>query len=654
MASAGTVEIDFAAETAKFTAELKKVRSQLTDLQATTKSIATGFEKAGKVVTGVFAGLAVGRAISAVVRATAEAEAASARLTNALESSGAAATITVDQLKDYSSELQRTTTFSDEAVQEVEALLLSFRGLSGETVLRATSAVVDLSARMGTDLRSAALQVGKALVDPEKGLTALARAGVKLPPALQQTVALLNRTGQQAAAQSLILKELEKSFGGAAAAARNTFGGALQGVQNAFDDLLEAKDGAPGATKALNELASTLNSEEIREGVANLVTGLTKIVELTALVAARGPNLISNAVSAVLVPGAGLNGVQLLEQELKAQQDIVKLIEGNRGVSRENLEIEKARVETVKQRIALLKAVNAQPIEPAVVTQKRVEAAPDTSALDVAKRRQELDAALESARAGLATTIAEFDALNAKADETQKRIIEGSTKSTLDGQQALHDQLNELVEQDVQRWIDAEDRKREATLRSAEARYEIEVEFENQKRSLQQGSLDAGIGLLQALSVRSKAAAKALILVNRGVAIAQVVQNTIAAASKALAIYGPTPAGYAAAASAKVWGAVQVGLLAATAGLEIANVNAGNAGGVGGSNLGTPANPLPVADTAAGAQQGRVIQLILNGPVAGPKASQWLIDSIRDLVNGSDTIIINGNSRQAAEIRGDT
>ena len=48
----------------------------------------------------------------------------------------------------------------------------------------------------------------------------------------------------------------------------------------------------------------------------------------------------------------------------------------------------------------------------------------------------------------------------------------------------------------------------------------------------------------------------------------------------------------------------------------------------------------------------KVININLNGPMTGPQASKWLVDSIRDLINGNDTIIINGNSRQAAEIRG--
>ena len=58
-------------------------------------------------------------------------------------------------------------------------------------------------------------------------------------------------------------------------------------------------------------------------------------------------------------------------------------------------------------------------------------------------------------------------------------------------------------------------------------------------------------------------------------------------------------------------------------------------------------------DIVRGANQGRVISVNINGPIAGPEASKWLVDSLADLINGNDTIVINGNSRQAAEIRGD-
>lgn len=654
MANAGTVTIDFAAETARFTAEVKKVRGQLADLQKQTQSVGRAFSSAGNLLKGAFAGVTIGAAIRAVVRNTAEAEEASAKLENALKSSGAAATLTADQLKNYASQLQRTSTFGDEAIQGVETLLLSFKGLSGDTVLKATSAVLDLSTRMGVDLRSAAILVGKALSDPAKGLTALVRAGVTFEPAQQRTIKGLLDMGQAAKAQAIILKELEGRFGGAAAAARDTFGGALTGVQNAFGDLLEAKGGMPGATAALNELATTMSDPKIKEGFDSLIGAISTLIELSAKAAAALPTVgsaIGDIIAKYFVVGRSYASVaDVLRTELAVEEEkLLKRQVLSLGLSTKEIENQKAYIETLKERIQLaeqLGKVTPPEITPVATTvQSKTLAAPGFLDLDEATRQKQLESRQRAVTASIATMSASLDAFDAHMDELEKRITDRQEKDVA--------RNNQLIDESLRRHIEAEDTKRQVTIDSAAARYDAEVEFERQKETLQKGALAAGIGLLQALSVRSKTAAKALILVNRGVAIAQVVQNTIAAASKALAIYGPTPAGYAAAASAKVWGAVQIGLLAATTGLEISNVNSGNAGGVGGSNLGTPSNPLPVTDgSTVGATQRTQIQLTVEGIVTSG-AARAIAEALRDVIDNSDVVLFSSRSQQAAEIRGD-
>jgi hypothetical protein len=648
MASAGTVTIDFAAETAKFTAEMKKVRGQLADLQKQGQIVSKGFASAGRLITGAFAGITIGAAIRAVVRATAEAEESSARLENALKSSSAAAALSVDQLKGYASELQRTTTFSDEAVQEVQALLLSFRGLSGETILKATSAVADLSARMGIDLKSAALQVGKALSDPEKGLSALARSGVRFSEAQQQTIKRLAETGQLAKAQGLILAELETRFGGAARAARDTFGGALTGVSNAFGDLLEAKGGMPGATAALNALATTLNSPEVKAGFDSVIGGISKLIELSARAASALPKLGASigdfAVSALNIKvfeGAAARlraELEFEEKELQRMQGLFSL------ASDEQITRQRAYIETLKERVKLAeRAAKAEqpPITPVSVSVSRVAVAPE---FNFEARQSVLEARQKALTASIQTMAGELEAFDAAQTAIEKKRF-----ASLDKFKTLNDAL---IEERMRQYLDQLNREVDATIAAEQRKFEATAEFEKQKESLQKGAFAAGVGLLQALSVRSKTAAKALILVNRGVAIANVIQSTIAAAAKALQIYGPTPAGYAAAAGVKAWGAVQVGLLAATAGLEIGNVSSGNAGGIGGSNLGTPSNPLPVTEQPVGAQQNRQINITFEGVVTAA-AARAIADALKDVIDNSDVVLFSSGSRQAAEIRGD-
>jgi hypothetical protein len=650
MASAGTVTIDFAAETAKFTAEMKKVRGQLADLQKQGQIVSKGFASAGRLITGAFAGITIGAAIRAVVRATAEAEESSARLENALKSSSAAAALSVDQLKGYASELQRTTTFSDEAVQEVQALLLSFRGLSGETILKATSAVADLSARMGIDLKSAALQVGKALSDPEKGLSALARSGVRFSEAQQQTIKRLAETGQLAKAQGLILAELETRFGGAARAARDTFGGALTGVSNAFGDLLEAKGGMPGATAALNALATTLNSPEVKAGFDSVIGGISKLIELSAQAASALPKLGANigdfAVSALNIKvfeGAAARlraELQFEEQELRRMQGLFSV------ASDEQIERQRAYIETLKERVKLAEraaAAERPPITPVVTTPQRVNVATQPE-FDFEARQKVLEARQSAITASIQTMAGALDAFDAQQTEIERRRF-----ASLDKTKALND---ERMAESMRQYLDQLNREVDATIEAEQRKFDAVALYEKQKEALQQNAFAAGVGLLQAMSVRSKSAAKALILINRGLQIAQAVQNTAAAVTNALANV-PYPWNLAAAAQVGALGAVQIGLIAATGVTEINNINRGNSGGIGGSNLGTPANPLPVADQAAvGAQQNKQIHITFEGVVTS-SAARAIAEALKDVIDNSDVVLFSNSSRQAAEIRGE-
>ncbi len=101
--------------------------------------------------------------------------------------------------------------------------------------------------------------------------------------------------------------------------------------------------------------------------------------------------------------------------------------------------------------------------------------------------------------------------------------------------------------------------------------------------------------LLGVFATRSKAAAIAQIALNKGLTIANVIQNTAAAATRALFELGPI-AGPAAAAKIKAYGAAQVGLIAAT-GLAQAGAAGGGSAGLGslaaqGSTGGTAVQPV--------------------------------------------------------------
>lgn len=161
-----------------------------------------------------------------------------AQLAATLESTGNAAGLTAEQIKNMASELQGITNFGDEATLVGQNLLLTFTNIGGETFPRATAAMLDMSVAMEQDVSQSAIQLGKALNDPVKGLGALSRVGVQFSEEQEKLVEDMVAAGDAAGAQALILAELETQFGGSAAAAREADGGMIA-FSNAFGDLQE-------------------------------------------------------------------------------------------------------------------------------------------------------------------------------------------------------------------------------------------------------------------------------------------------------------------------------------------------------------------------------------------------------------------------------
>lgn len=299
---------------------LEEIRDAARKAQGPIDDQRTGFDKLKDSIFNVrsaIATLGIGLAMKSVVSNIIEAERASAQLEAAIKSTGGAAGVTADQVRQMATQMQRTTTVSDDAVIAMSAVLLQFDKLGKDTFPRASAAIVDMSVRMGTDLQSAALQVGKALQDPIEGLSALSRAGVQFTDSQQRIIKHLVETNRLATAQGLILGELEKKFGGAATAAAGTLGGSLEQLKNAFGDLLEGEGSAPELTASVQDLTKTLNDPQIKQGVTSLVSGVTALIELAVKGAAAFANF-GRAIGEAFAKAQGYKGG--LEDQLKTVQ----------------------------------------------------------------------------------------------------------------------------------------------------------------------------------------------------------------------------------------------------------------------------------------------------------------------------------------------
>ena len=282
MAAFSTVAIKFTADLASFSSGLQNATRSMD--RAGKKMQATG-KKMSLAVTAPLIGL------GAVAVANFDKQAkAIAQVEQGLETTGNQVGKTSKQLQDMASELQNNSLFGDEEIlQGATAQLLTFTNIANKEFDRTQQAVLDLSTRMGTDLKSSSIQLGKALNDPVANLSALSRSGIQFSVDQKKMINSLVRTNRLADAQTIILDELEKQYGGSAKAAAEAGTGAFKQLSNSLGDVLE------GFGKIISE--AIIPFAKRIKGMAQTVDGFSSgtkktIVVVAAFAAALGPLLI--------------------------------------------------------------------------------------------------------------------------------------------------------------------------------------------------------------------------------------------------------------------------------------------------------------------------------------------------------------------------
>ena len=209
------------------------------DMRSQTRQLATDLKSMGRTMsTYVTAPIVALGALS--VRAWDQQAQAVAKVENGIRSTGGTARRTLKELTDQASALQKTSIFGDEEILDgVTAQLLTFTNIAGREFDRTQQAALDLASKLGGDLQSASIQLGKALNDPVANLSALSRSGIQFSAAQKEVIKSLAETGQLAEAQRVILDELEKQYGGTAAAAAEAGAGGLKQLGKEFGDSME-------------------------------------------------------------------------------------------------------------------------------------------------------------------------------------------------------------------------------------------------------------------------------------------------------------------------------------------------------------------------------------------------------------------------------
>lgn len=169
--------------------------------------------------------------------------AADAALEDRLRSTEGAVGRTIDQLQELANEQAKITLFDDDEIKKGEELLLTFTNIQSEIYDRTIPAALDMSTVFQQDVSASAIQLGKALNDPIQGISALSRIGITFSDEQKNTIRAMVEMNDVAAAQAVILGEVERQVGGAAQAAAKAEGGALKNLAKRAAEVKESLGG---------------------------------------------------------------------------------------------------------------------------------------------------------------------------------------------------------------------------------------------------------------------------------------------------------------------------------------------------------------------------------------------------------------------------
>ena len=233
-----------------------------------------------------------------------------------------------DRLTDLATKTALATGVDDLAIKATQAKLLTFKQLAGSAdevggaFDRATMAAIDLAAAGFGEAEQNAVQLGKALQDPVKGITALARSGVTFTEQEKEKIKTLVESGKVLEAQDLVLKAIETQVGGTAdatASMSDRVGVAMGELQEAAGGpLMEAFDAlGPGLMEGLKALEPVFGDifggiADIAEGgdSSRFVEGFTNLITMAAdgLITAL-PSIIEAVVGIIVALAQALPGI---------------------------------------------------------------------------------------------------------------------------------------------------------------------------------------------------------------------------------------------------------------------------------------------------------------------------------------------------------
>lgn len=398
-------------------------------------------------------------------------EDAETRLEAVIAATGQAAGFTADQMKAMASEMQNTTTFGDEMVLGAQAILATFKSISGDTFPRTIEAAADLSAVFGQSLQQSTTMLGKALEDPITGMGALRRVGVTLSEQTQELVKDFVALGEIEKAQNEILKAVEGQVKGTAAAMADTGAGKIRQLDNAFGDLKEMLGGF-----IVDALIPAIDGLTMMTSVMKDLFEVVKILAapLTGMIKAVGEQikLYANVYSGLknLITGQKgyneevKNGTIIIDNYYQTQ-----LLYSARVQKQKQIELEKEKL-TQKEREKINKDYNDKYFE---LTHSEIEV--------LKKKRDEEIKAAHAVGANRVTIKKYYDELIRQAE------------------QELSDEKKAIEEEEAERFNKAREEKLASLGLDKDAKLELEKEFYDAAREMAEEFQQAELERLEEL-----------------------------------------------------------------------------------------------------------------------------------------------------------
>lgn len=255
------------------------------------------------VAVGVVALRGLVGVMADVVKEASDDANALAQLQAVVKSTGGAAGLSAQEMSDLGGSLQLVSKFGDDSIASMQAVLATFTNIRGPAFTETTTAILDMATALGLDLQQAAIQVGKSINDPVKGLQLLGRIGVSFTDGQRDMVKQLMATGDTLGAQRVILAELNKEFGGSAAASVGTYTGQVDQLNKRWEIFKEVigQQLLPILTNLVTQLVTLASDhQDLAKQVADVVIHFTRLTII-------GAGFVAMAVEMATAVGVKLN-----------------------------------------------------------------------------------------------------------------------------------------------------------------------------------------------------------------------------------------------------------------------------------------------------------------------------------------------------------